>query len=246
MPVSHQTVGRLLKALGYALHVNAKQLEARSQPSRPRRPVRLHRRAAAGVPGGRAADHQRRHQEEGADRQLQERRAGLGPGGRGGQRPRLPRRRARAGGPLRHLRPDGQPGHGLRRARRPTRRPFAVAAIARWWAGDGPGGLSAGRPAADPGRRRRQQRLPAAAVEAAAAGAALRPAGADGDGLPLPDGLLEVEPDRAPAVRPDQPELGGPAAADLGDAAGLPPGHDDDDRAAGRGGAAGRATTRPA
>ena len=100
----------------YSLHVNAKRVEARAQPSRPRRPVRVHRRAAAGLPGGRAAGHQRRHQEEGADRQLQERRAGLEPGGRGGQRPRLPRRRARPGGALRHLRPDGQPGHGLRRA----------------------------------------------------------------------------------------------------------------------------------
>jgi hypothetical protein len=36
-----------------------------------------------------------------------------------------------------------------------------------------------------------------------------------------------------PAVRPDQPALGGPAAADLGDAAGLPAGHHDGDRAAG-------------
>ena len=43
------------------------------------------------------------------------------------------------------------------------------------------------------------------------------------DGLPLPDGGVEVEPGGAPAVRPGEHQLGGPAAAEPGDPAGLGP-----------------------
>ena len=81
--VSHQTVGRLLDQLGYALHVNAEKLEASARHptampssgaiSRPKRGCVCRR----GV-----ADHQRRHQEEGADRRFQECRRRLESGSR--------------------------------------------------------------------------------------------------------------------------------------------------------------------
>ena len=101
---------------------------------------------------------------------------------------------------------------------------FAVASMRGWWVRLGCKRYAAGA-AADPGRRRGQQRLSAAAVEVESAGVG-RPLRAAGDGVPLPDGCVEVEPDRAPAVRPDQHQLGGGAAAESGGDAGVRAGDD--------------------
>jgi len=80
-------------------------------------------------------------------------------------------------------------------------------------------------PSAALGRWRGQQRQPHTSVEAATPRTVVRGARADGHGLPRPAGLLEVEPHRASPLRPDQPEWGGPALAHLGDSAGVDPGH---------------------
>src|SRR5207249_7461570 len=63
------------------------------------------------------------------------------------------------------------------------------------------------------GRCRREQWLPAAPVETGAASGTGRPLRLGGSGVPLPDGGLEVESGGASAVRADQHELGGRAAA---------------------------------
>ena len=86
---------------------------------------------------------------------------------------------------------------------------FAVDAIASWWEEHGSKAFpGAGKILilADAGG---QQRLPDPALEAAAPGAPGRSAGAVRDGVPLPERGVEVEPGRAPALRPDQRELGG-------------------------------------
>ena len=80
---------------------------------------------------------------------------------------------------------------------------FAAEAVARWWSRIGCHRYRGGPGVAAAGRRRRQQRLPAAAVEAVPAGAAGGPLRAGGDGVPLPDGGVEVEPGGASAVRAD-------------------------------------------
>ena len=126
------------------------------------------------------------------------------------------------GHPLRDLRPALGPGAHLRRhlgghpgvRRRGDR---AVVGPLRLQAVPG------GRRVADPGRRRRQQRPSPPAVEVPSAGADRRPLRAARDGLPLPDGGVEVEPGGAPAVRPGEHQLGGPAVAEPGDDAGLGP-----------------------
>ena len=81
----------------------------------PRRAVPAHRAATGARHKGRAADHQRGHEEEGTDRELQERRAQVESGAGGGQCPRLLVGGAGACGPLRDLRGGTQSRHGRRR-----------------------------------------------------------------------------------------------------------------------------------
>src|SRR6516162_10763264 len=73
--VSPNTVGRLLvDELAYSRQVNrARGIE----PSRSKRAIRAHQRPGEGGAGGRPTGDLRRHEEEGADRQLQEQRLGL-------------------------------------------------------------------------------------------------------------------------------------------------------------------------
>src|SRR5215207_5493333 len=90
-----------------------------------------------------------------------------------------------------------------------------------------------------PGRLWWNEWLPMQGVEAEPPGEALRPAWADGHRLPLPAGVLQVEPDRIPAVQPDQHQLGRPPAAVPGGDARVHPRHEYEDRAD-RNGRAGR------
>jgi Rhodopirellula transposase DDE domain len=104
---------------------------------------------------------------------------------------------------------------------------FAATVIARWWEAEGrvayPG---AGEVLilADGGRRQRES-LPGLEVEAART--LLRPVRAEGDGVPLPGGVLEVQPGGVQAVQPDQHQLGGQAAPVARAYARLHPRHDD-------------------
>src|SRR5436305_148216 len=70
-------------------------------------------------------------------------------------------------------------------------------------------------------------------MEAEPSGETLRSVRLDGDSVPLPARLLEVEPGRTPTVQPDQQQLGRKATQDAGDNAGLHPRDNDDDRANG-------------
>src|SRR5487761_990118 len=81
---SPPTVGRLLRKLRYSMKANRKERE-RQRAHGAGCAVPADRGAKGGASGSPPADHQRRYQEEGADRGLQERRARLEPGGRSRQ-----------------------------------------------------------------------------------------------------------------------------------------------------------------
>ncbi len=70
---SAELVRRLLHQMGYSLQAPAKAERGHVTP-RPRRPVRLHQQAGGVPPQAGRAGHQRGHEEEGADRQLRQRR----------------------------------------------------------------------------------------------------------------------------------------------------------------------------
>ena len=72
--VSPNTVGRLLVEELGVLAPGQSQDARGIEPSRSQRAVRVHQRASEGGAGGRPAGDLRRHEEEGADRQLQEQR----------------------------------------------------------------------------------------------------------------------------------------------------------------------------
>ena len=88
---------------------------------------------------------------------------------------------------------------------------FAVHAIAPLVVSDGLGRLPTGPSAADLRRRRRLQQLPQPALEARARPLRRR-VRADHHRVPLPARHLQVEPDRAPPLRPHLDELAGPTA----------------------------------
>src|SRR3989304_4837415 len=83
--------------------------------ARSRRAVRLHRQDEEGVRQARLARRERRHEEEGVGRELQERGPRLEPQTGTRQRPRLPLRRRGYGRSVRRLRRPGQPRVRLRR-----------------------------------------------------------------------------------------------------------------------------------
>src|SRR5262249_35741025 len=62
-----------------------------------------------------------------------------------------------------------------------------------------------------------------------------------GDGLPLPEGDVEIQPSGASLVQSDQQQLGGEAVAVVSRVAGLRAGHQDGDGPAGGGAAQSRA-----
>ncbi|HVK93505.1 MAG TPA: hypothetical protein VM571_02115 [Noviherbaspirillum sp.] len=90
---------------------------------------------------------------------------------------------------------------------------FAVDAIGDWWCDEGCGRYRRTRRLlilADGGGI---QQLSLAGMEGAIAGAVVRSLWLGRHGVPLPDGLLEMESDRASAVQSHQPELVRGAAA---------------------------------
>ena len=88
---------------------------------------------------------------------------------------------------------------------------FAAATLRRWWRCRRVRPLPARAPAADLRRFRRLQRRPGPRLEGRARPAGRRDRAGD-HLLPLPARHLQVEQGRAPAVRPDHPQLARPAA----------------------------------
>jgi hypothetical protein len=84
---------------------------------------------------------------------------------------------------------------------------FATDSIAHWWQQEGRQ-VTCGLNNVGSGRWRRQQRPSLAAVQIVPA-TVRQPEPRGGDGLPLPDRGLQVEPGGAPAAQPDQHQLGG-------------------------------------
>ena len=129
-------VGRLLRGSASACRPTARP--ARGQPSRPRRPIRIHQRA---VQAGdrRPAGDLGRYQEEGAGRRLQERRPRAAPQGpaRSGAGARFRDPRAGQGRALRRLRPAANPAGSTSASTttRPPSRSRASAAGGATWAG---------------------------------------------------------------------------------------------------------------
>jgi len=81
--VSHETVAKLLRDLGYSLQANRKTLEGASHLDRDAA-VCAHQRYGRGRAGGRAADDLCGHQEQGADRRFQKQRPGMAACGQAG------------------------------------------------------------------------------------------------------------------------------------------------------------------
>jgi hypothetical protein len=107
---------------------------------------------------------------------------------------------------------------------------FAVDTISAWWHADGRGAYPTAQHLlllADAGGSNGYQTR---GLEGAPAGLHLRSLRLDGDRLPLPNGVFEVESDRASPVQSDQPQLGRGAAPHVGYAAGLDPWHNDRQR----------------
>ena len=88
---------------------------------------------------------------------------------------------------------------------------FAVNSVRTWWANMGGTRYPTATPPAHHGGRRRFQRLPPTGLESTTGQAGDR-AGLGGDGVPLPAGDFQVEPDRAPDVQFHHHELARPAA----------------------------------
>src|SRR6266704_2437262 len=88
---------------------------------------------------------------------------------------------------------------------------FAAATLRRWWRAGGPARYPGRATAADLRRLRRVQRRPCPGLEGGARQAG-RPDRAGDHRVPLPARHLQVEQGRAPAVRPDHPQLARPAA----------------------------------
>ena len=102
--------------LGFSRQHNRKADEGSKHPDR-ERAIRAHQRESRRRAGRRSAGHLGRHEEEGAGRQLQERRLGLSPEGRSAAREgaRLRGQGAGQGRAVRRLRRDGQRRLGQRR-----------------------------------------------------------------------------------------------------------------------------------
>ena len=144
--VGADTVSDLLRAEGFSLQGNAKTIEGHAAPG-PGRAVPLHQRAGQSASGHRGPGDQRRYQEEGECRRVQERRPGMAAQGR-------------AGGLRTHDFPDEQLGKAIPYGvydlaanagwvsvgTDHDTAAFAVESIRRWW-------NAAGR-AAYPGARR--------------------------------------------------------------------------------------------
>ena len=102
--VSRMTVARLLRSLGYSLQANRKAREGSQHPDRDAQFRHIGATAQAAIAACQPVI-LGRHQEEGAGRGLQERRARVAPQGRAraGAHTRLQGQRARQGDPLRRL-----------------------------------------------------------------------------------------------------------------------------------------------
>ena len=159
---------------GTACRRTSRPARAASIPTGTRSSAHINAVAKAAVAAGPAGD-QRRHQEEGAGRRLQERRARVAAQGRAraGARARLQGQAARQGDPLRGLRHRRRPGVGQRRDR-PRHRPVRGQLDPQLVEAPRPAALPERHAAADHRRLRRLQRQPHAAVEGRAAKAGRR------------------------------------------------------------------------
>ena len=115
-PISADTVRKELVKLGFSRQYNRKADEGSKHPDRNAQFEYINT-GSCRCTGGAAAGHLRRHQEEGAGRQLQERWHRLSPQGRSAarERARLRGQAARQGGAVRRLRCDRQ--HRFRQRR---------------------------------------------------------------------------------------------------------------------------------
>ena len=206
-PVSAPTVGRLLREQGFSLQANVKTLEGKQHPDRDAQFRYINEQV-------------RRHQAAGqpvisVDAKKKEQLGQLPNPGRA-WRPEATRcrwritastspARHRGGHPVRHLRPGPRRRLGERRHR--SRHLGVRGGVDPPLVGRArPDRLPGGRPAADHRGLRGLQQLPLPGLEGRTGGVRRRD-GADGHGLPLPAGHLQVEQDRAPAVFPHHDEL---------------------------------------
>jgi len=114
IPVSANTVARLLYQMDFSQRVNRKQIATNSK-SLPRSAIPADLLAADSLPATRSSDHQRRQQEARTDRQFQERRSQMGSLARTGERSRLPLTSQRCRHLLLHIRHAAEPRRRLRR-----------------------------------------------------------------------------------------------------------------------------------
>ena len=177
--LSHETVARFLRALGYSLQANRKTREGIAAiPTATRSSATSTRPSSAQLEAGPAGD-LGRHQEEGAGRRLQERRARMAPQGRpgAGPRPRLQRQSSWARRSPTASTTSPTMRAGSTSASTTTPRSFAVASIRSWWEQLGKPRYPHATTPDDHRRLRRLQRQPHPAVEdrAAAPGRRDRP-----------------------------------------------------------------------
>ena len=200
------TLAELLRPLGYHLYVNVKRFTGPDHPDRDRQFRYLQEQIEHCRDRG-PADHQRGHQEEGVDRRLQEPRPQAWAAVRGSQLPTTSARTPSTG-PCPTASTTCWPtaatsASACRRIRRRSPSP-ASARGGRAWAASVTGSLTELLILADAGgsngcRPRLWKRELQAFADRFGLGV---------DRGPLPDRGVEVEPDRASAVRADQHQLG--------------------------------------
>ena len=132
-PVSERTVNRMLHELGYRLQTNRKTLEGRQHPDRDTQFAHINERCQAFQVQGQPGDIGR-HEEEGIDRPVPQRRARMATAGAagGGEGVRLPGQGVGQGDSIRGVRLGGQAGW-VSVGVDPDTAAFAVETIRRWW-----------------------------------------------------------------------------------------------------------------
>ena len=170
-PVSERTVNRMLHELGYRLQTNRKTLEGRQHPDRDAQ-FAAYQRTLPSVPGAGAAGDIGRHEEEGIDRPVPQRRARMATAGAAGRGEgvRLPGQGVGQGDSIRGIRLGGQRGLGQCRGG-PRHGGVCGGDDSALVAADGRACLWRGTALADHGRRWRLQRQPQPPVEVGAAAA---------------------------------------------------------------------------
>ena len=132
--ITDDTVGRMLRILGYSLQAPSKQKEGTAHPDRDAQFGYLNKRGGRLREGGPAGD-QRRHQEEGARWRVLQRRRRIAPDRRARRGPRPMTSSTKSWAEPSPTASTTWPTTraGCRSATSPTRPRFAVEAIRRWW-----------------------------------------------------------------------------------------------------------------